>query len=69
MGFDPLAAFKNGNQQGGFGLFSIRERMSDLGGALEIDCEPGKGCKAVLIVPLSLDDDKATGGLGDGEKG
>ena len=54
VGFDPLATFQNGKQQGGFGLFSIQERMSDLGRALEIDSDPGKGCMAVLTVPLSI---------------
>ena len=29
---------------GGFGLFSIEECMTDLGGSLEIVSEPGKGC-------------------------
>ena len=38
---------------GGFGLFSIEERMTDLGGSLEIVSEPGKGCKAILMVALS----------------
>jgi signal transduction histidine kinase len=35
----------------GYGLFSIEERMTDLGGSLEIESEPGKGCRAVLTVP------------------
>lgn len=37
---------------GGFGLFSIRERMSDLGGSLEMVSTPGEGLKAILIMPL-----------------
>jgi signal transduction histidine kinase len=36
---------------GGFGLFSIRERIGDLGGVLEIESEPGHGFTATLIVP------------------
>jgi len=36
----------------GFGLFSIQERMTDLGGSFEITSEPGKGTVATLIVPL-----------------
>jgi len=36
--------------EGGFGLFSIRERMSDPGGRLEIQSEPGKGSKAIRML-------------------
>ena len=39
-------------QTGGFGLFSIQERMADLGGSFDIQSEPGKGCKVALTVPL-----------------
>lgn len=35
-------------------LTSIRERMSDLGGSLEIESEPGKGCKAILTIPVPV---------------
>ena len=50
-GFDVHAAAKDPNREGGFGLFSIRERMADLDGSLEIESEPGLGCAAVLVVP------------------
>jgi len=36
----------------GFGLFSIQERLSHLGGCLEIKSEPGRGTRASLIAPL-----------------
>jgi signal transduction histidine kinase len=44
-----------------FGLFSIRERLSSIGGALTIDSTPGKGTRVTLksgytIVPEALDD-------------
>jgi signal transduction histidine kinase len=38
---------------GGFGLFSIEERMADLGGSLVIESPPGHGVKAILTAPLS----------------
>ncbi|MGB5605168.1 MAG: PAS domain S-box protein [Gammaproteobacteria bacterium] len=38
--------------EGGFGLFSIEERMHDFGGSLLIESSPGKGVRAVLIAPL-----------------
>ena len=52
IGFDPRAAIHAGSKMGGFGLFSIEERMADLGGNLKIVSEPGKGCTAILTVPL-----------------
>ncbi|NQV03728.1 MAG: PAS domain S-box protein, partial [Bacteroidia bacterium] len=44
-----LVRIKNG---GGFGLFSIQERMQDIGGQIEIKSSPGRGTKVVLEVPL-----------------
>ena len=52
VGFDPKEVFRGVKQDVGFGLFSIQERMADLGGALEIVSEPGKGCKAIMSVPI-----------------
>jgi signal transduction histidine kinase len=37
---------------GGFGLFSIRERLHYLGGRLEVNSEEGKGTRITLTVPL-----------------
>ncbi len=37
---------------GGFGLFSIRERLHGLGGRLVVDSKPGSGTKATLVAPL-----------------
>jgi len=37
---------------GGFGLFSIKERLQHLGGRFEIVSEPGQGTQVSLIVPL-----------------
>jgi signal transduction histidine kinase len=52
IGFTPESATNMSAGEGSYGLFSIRERMADLGGTLEIVSEPGKGCKATLIAPL-----------------
>ena len=38
----------------GFGLFSIQERIADIGGSLNIESGSGKGCKATLTVPLTI---------------
>ena len=52
VGFDPEAESWEAKQEGGFGLFSIRERMADLGGCLEIVSGPGKGCKVIMSVSV-----------------
>jgi signal transduction histidine kinase len=38
--------------QGGFGLFSIRERLRPGGGLLEVHSTPGAGARVTLTVPL-----------------
>lgn len=52
-GFDPDRQAAAPSQEGGFGLFSIRERVSLLGGKTEIESAPGRGTSAKLTVPLS----------------
>lgn len=37
---------------GGFGLFSIRERLRHFGGSLQIQSEPGRGTRVTLLAPL-----------------
>ncbi|GAG56932.1 unnamed protein product, partial [marine sediment metagenome] len=51
-GFDPAEIRVAAVKKGGFGLFSIRERLEQLGGHLEIESAPGHGTKATLIAPL-----------------
>jgi two-component system NarL family sensor kinase len=51
-GFDP-AALRRCQPSGGFGLFSVRERIKDLGGAVSVTSAPGAGCRVLLSVPLS----------------
>jgi len=41
------------DEKGGFGLFSIRERLQGLGGRLEIESAPGRGATARVVVPLA----------------
>lgn len=52
-GFDPGPQATSPSENGGFGLFSIRERVRLLGGTTEIESAPGRGTRARLIVPLS----------------
>jgi len=41
--------------ESGFGLFSVEERVSDLGGTLTITRAPGGGVRALLTAPLELE--------------
>jgi signal transduction histidine kinase len=52
VGFDPEAVLETPGSGTGYGLFSVRERMTDMGGYLEVESAPGKSCTAVLIMPL-----------------
>ena len=50
-GFEPTP---DGARQGlGFGLFSIRECLSQAGGSFAIESAPGQGTRCVLAVPSS----------------
>jgi len=51
-GFDPAEVASMAAKRGEFGLFSIRERLEDLGGHLQIDSAPGQGCKVTMTAPL-----------------
>lgn len=50
-GFDPKQL--EARPGGGFGLFSIRERLGYLGGRMEADSTPGDGSRFTLLAPLA----------------
>jgi NarL family two-component system sensor histidine kinase LiaS len=52
VGFNAREISRTAGMKGSYGLFSIEEHMTNLGGSLEIVSEPGKGCKAILRVPM-----------------
>jgi PAS domain S-box-containing protein len=52
-GFDVRKATVTGKPSG-FGLFSIRERITHLGGKMRINSRRGKGTETVLIAPLKI---------------
>jgi signal transduction histidine kinase len=52
IGFAEKALGPRGGRNGGFGLFSIRERLNTFGGLLEIDSTPGSGTQITMTVPL-----------------
>jgi PAS domain S-box-containing protein len=51
-GFDPSSLRLPGATGGGFGLFSLRERLAVLGGELHIDSSPRHGVRVTLTAPL-----------------
>jgi len=52
IGFAASALNAGGQESSKFGLFSIRERMSALGGSLHISSAPEVGTRAVLFLPI-----------------
>jgi PAS domain S-box-containing protein len=58
VGFDQKKyRLKPGNENC-FGLFSISEKITYIGGHVDIVTEPGHGTKITLIVPISIDDNQ-----------
>jgi signal transduction histidine kinase len=56
IGFDMAAAEANIGSEGGFGLFSIRERLKYLGGSLECNSQAGQGTRISITAPLKTGD-------------
>jgi signal transduction histidine kinase len=56
VGFNPAEAASR-HKRGGFGLFSIRERLKPFGGRLEVESAPGDGAQITLTAPLKLASD------------
>jgi two-component system, NarL family, sensor kinase len=52
VGFDPARAEAAVSDDGGFGLFSIRERLKGLGGEMTCGAAPGRGAVITLSAPL-----------------
>lgn len=53
-GFDPASLTPTKQAGHGFGLSSVRERIQWMGGQLDIQSSPGRGTRAVIVVPASL---------------
>jgi PAS domain S-box-containing protein len=53
-GFDPRKLKDRSTKEGGFGLFSVQQRLTHVGGRLLIESAEGKGTKATLLAPLNL---------------
>lgn len=51
-GFDPDRAMQPKDTGEGLGLLGMRERLALLGGALDIESEPGRGTRVIAVLPL-----------------
>jgi PAS domain S-box-containing protein len=54
VGAEPSRVGPQMEAGGGFGLFSIRERLESIGGRFRIESSPGKGTRVTLMAPLQL---------------
>jgi PAS domain S-box-containing protein len=52
VGFEPAEALAKRVREGKFGLFSVKERLEQIGGHLEIESKPGHGCIVTMTAPL-----------------
>ena len=53
-GFDTAILDSSSPTTSGFGLLSLKERTSYMGGSFIIDSAPGQGCCSTLKIPLNL---------------
>jgi PAS domain S-box-containing protein len=62
VGFDPQRKRDEqvDSHVGGFGLFSIHERLELLGGTVRIESRPGEGTRVTLTAPSRLSDSPAS---------
>lgn len=58
-GFDP-ETLNNGAYSGGIGLVSLRERLSHLGGYLDIESTPEVGTRVTILLPVEKASSPAT---------
>jgi PAS domain S-box-containing protein len=65
VGINRAKIYPQLKSTGGYGLFSIRERLRYLGGYLGLESEPGQGTLVTLIVPLQHAKKTHTGATND----
>lgn len=61
QGFDAAALGSSGRGSGGFGLFSVRERIEWIGGRARVESAPGQGTRVTLVAPLATTPSDAPG--------
>jgi len=52
VGFDPVEATSLAIKRAELGLFSVRERLEQLGGMIKIESEKGRGSRIIMTAPL-----------------
>lgn len=58
-GFEFTGKQPTPTKEGGFGLFSVRERLNVVGGSLNIVSQPGEGTRVAINVPVKAAEDDA----------
>jgi signal transduction histidine kinase len=66
-GFDPSTISEASDPDGGFGLYSVRERIDLIGGRVAIDSAPGQGTRVQVAVPLPADEDAVSSSIPEAE--
>ena len=61
VGFDVSKLGSSDHKTDGFGLFSIRERLSYISGRLDIESTPGGGTQVTLAAPIGHENKKDAG--------
>jgi signal transduction histidine kinase len=55
IGFDPeLLSFSTDQSQGGFGLQTMRERVTQIGGQMIVESNPGEGTTLAFQIPVEM---------------
>src|SRR5690606_18294428 len=57
-----------GARNGGFGLWSIADRVSEVGGEFNVDTAPGRGARFDLVIPLQQAGGVAAGRMAQGRR-
>ncbi|MDU0458444.1 MAG: GAF domain-containing protein [Geobacteraceae bacterium] len=55
IGFNQAEAVEKHVNNGGYGLYNVRQRIRQMGGSLTIDSSPGSGTSIRLVVPFADD--------------
>lgn len=63
IAFDYPLTIRRNNKKSTFGLFNLRERLSQLGGNMQIESKHGEGTAVTLTAPINSQNDKLNGSI------